>query len=110
MRTCRSAGTLADDLLEVVLGPDFVLEIQLLFVQLFLQLRDFPVRKAVFHGDRNLLRHLAQELDFLLSERLFAKPSDVDGPQNPVVREQRNTAERFHAFGEQMLRDFRLGR
>ena len=54
---------LADDLLEVVLGPDLLFEVQLLGGQLFLQLGNLPVRQRVLHRDGDLLRYLTQQLD-----------------------------------------------
>ena len=93
-----------------MLGADFVLEVQLLLVQLFLELGDLAVGEPVLDGDRDLLRDLAEQLDLVRAERVLAEPADVERAQDAIVRLERNAAERFHAFGEQVLRDLRLGR
>src|SRR5262245_37349135 len=46
---------LADDVVEVLLGPNFVLEIQLLFVELLGQFGDPSIGESVLNRDRNLL-------------------------------------------------------
>ena len=70
--TCCSARALADDLLEVVVRPDLLFEVELLRAQLLLELGDLLVREAVLDGDRDLLRHLAEQLDFFVRERRVA--------------------------------------
>ena len=59
---------LADDLVEVLLGSNFLLEIELLGVQLLLQLRDLPIRQPILDGDGDLLRDLTQQLDVVCVE------------------------------------------
>ncbi len=54
---------LADDLAEILLGADFVFQIQLFFGQLILELRDFLKRGGIFNGDGGLAGHLAQKID-----------------------------------------------
>ena len=100
----------ADDFLEVVLAANFVLEVQLFFVELFLQLGDLPVGEPVLDGNRDLLRDLTQQLDLVAAERIFSEPADVERAEDAIVRLERDAAERLHAFGEQVLRDLRLGR
>ena len=51
-----------------------------------------------------------EQLDLVLCERVFAEPADIQRAQHAIVRLERNAAERLHAFGEQVLRDLRLGR
>ena len=87
-----------------------MLEVQLLFVELFLQLGDLPIGEPVLDGNGDLLRDLVEQLDLVLAERVFAEPADIERAQDAIVRLERNAAERFHAFGEEVLRDLGLGR
>src|SRR5262245_55166294 len=56
---------MADDLFEVPLGPNLILEIELLGVQLFLQFGDLAIGEAILHGNRKLLCDLPQQLDIV---------------------------------------------
>ena len=91
-------GALADDLFEVVFGANFILEVQLFLVQLFLQLGDLTICESVLDGNRDLLRDLRQQLDLVSGERLFSQAADVQCSENPVVGQQWNATERFHAL------------
>ena len=100
---------LADDLLEVVLGADLVLEIDLLRRELVLELGDLLERERVLDRERHLLRR---------PRRAAPRPRSVNGspPSRPiaeraepaVVHRQRHAAHRLDALGEQQARD--LGR
>src|SRR5207302_2619373 len=63
---------LADDLLEVVLGADLVLQVDLLRRELVLELGDLLERERVVDGERHLLRHRGEELRVGDAERLAA--------------------------------------
>ena len=67
---------LADDLLEVVLGADLVLEIQLLRVELLLQLGNLLEREPVLHRDGDLLGHLTQQLHIVRRKGRRARAAD----------------------------------
>ena len=76
---------LPDDLLEVVFGADFVFEVELLLVQLILQLLDLPIGQRVLNRDRDLVGHLAQQVDIVLAKRARTKAGDADRPQQPIM-------------------------
>ena len=104
----RSAG--ADDFLEVVLAANFVLEVQLLLVELFLELGDLPIGEPILDGNRDLLCDLVEQLDLVPAERVLAEPSDIERAHDAIVRLERNAAERLHTLCEKVLRDLGLGR
>ena len=80
-----------------MLGADLVFEVELFLAQLFLQLRDLPVRQTVLHGDGNLLRDLAEQLDIVRREGTVSQPAHVQGAEHAIAGEERDTAERLHA-------------
>ena len=55
---------------------------------------------------RDLLRHLAQQFDFFGDEAVVLCPSDVQGAQDAVVGQERQTAKGLHAARQQPARDF----
>jgi len=82
-------ATVADDLLEVVRGLNFFLEIDLFFGELILERGNLPERERVLHRNRNLLRDLGQELHVLLAEASLTAPTDVQGSEGAIVRQER---------------------
>ena len=100
----------ADDLLEVVLAANFVLEIQLLLVELFLELGDLTVGETILDGNRDLLCNLVEQLDLVPAERVLPEPSDIERAHDAIVRLKWNAAERLHTLCEKVLRDLGLGR
>src|SRR5688500_12720906 len=76
----------ADDFFKVVLAANFVLEVQLFLVQFFLQLRDLAIGKPILDRNRDLLRDLSEQLDFVLCESLLAEPTDIERAQHAIVR------------------------
>src|SRR5438876_2269562 len=92
---------LTDDVLEVVLGADLVLEVDLLRGELVLELGDLLERERVLDREGDLARSGGQELRVAIGERLGAEPADAERPQPAVVHRERHTAHRLDAFGEQ---------
>ena len=96
----------ADDLLEVVLGPDLVLEVHLLRRKPVSQVGDLLIRERILDQERDLLRHRGEELRLVGTERRRAtKPADVQRSEAPIVNRERQRADRLDTFGEQETRD-----
>ena len=101
---------LTDDVLEVVLGADLVLEVDLLRGELVLELGDLLERERVLDREGDLARSGDQELRVAIGERLGAEPADAECPQPAVVHRERHAAHRLDAFGEQHAADVGLER
>ena len=96
---------LADDLVEVVLGPNLVFEVQLLGAQLLLQLRDFSKRQPVLDRDGNLLRHLTEQLHIVCRKGVRTFAAEVQRPQRTIAREDRHAADGLVTLSDDAFRD-----
>src|SRR5690242_12614907 len=56
-------GALADNFLEIVVGPNLLFQVDLLFLQLLLESLDIVERQGIFKGDRNLLGEALQKIE-----------------------------------------------
>ena len=97
-------GIVADDLAEILLGADLILQIQLLFGELVLELRDLLKRLGVLNRDGCLAGHLAEEIHVGGRESVLLHGADVEGAEHVVAGDQRNTAEGFDSGRRQALR------
>ena len=82
-------AALADDLLEAVVGADFVFEVDLLFRQARVQLLDALVGKRVFERDGHLAGRLREELQVPGGEEVLLARAQVERAQRLAVRDQR---------------------
>jgi len=78
--------TLADDLLEIMFGTDFVFEVELFLGQFVFQLGDLLIGQDVVHRNRNLFADLLEEFHvrFTIDPLLQARKSY--GSQPPYRR------------------------
>ena len=78
-------GALADDLLEVVLRADFFFQVELFLGQSLLEFGDLAIGLRIFHGNRDLVGDLAQQLDLFRSKGILAATAQVQCAQCAVV-------------------------
>ena len=95
----------ADDLLEVVLRPDLLLEVDVLRRDLVLELGDPLERERVLDREGDLVGHGAEQLGVLRREGLAAEPADVQRAEPVVANRQREAAHRRDALGQQPLNE-----
>src|SRR2546425_1543974 len=57
----QEGRTVTDDFLEIVIGANLLLEVDIFFLESHLQRRDFFIRLHVLDGERDLIRHFLQE-------------------------------------------------
>jgi hypothetical protein len=70
-------GTAANKGIEIHLAADFVFQVQLLLRQLVFELGNLPVGQGIFHRDRNLRRHLADEIDLIPGKWVVVQPAEA---------------------------------
>ena len=82
----------ADDLLEVVLGADFLFEVELLLRQLVLELGDLLIGQSVLDGDGDLVGDQSEQVHVLLRKCPFAQAGQAECPQGSVGTVERDDA------------------
>ena len=97
----------ADNLAEIPLGADLVLQIQLLFGQLILELRDLLKRGGVLDRDGRLAGHLGEKVDVGRRKGVLLRAADVERSEHAVSGDQRNAANRLQPRRRQPLRQRR---
>jgi hypothetical protein len=70
-------GTAANNGIEIHLTADFVSQVQLLLRQLVFELGNLPVGQGIFHRDRTLRRHLADEIDLIPGKWVVVQPAEA---------------------------------
>ena len=100
-------GRVADDLLEVVVGADLLLEVDLLGRELVLERGDLLERERVLDREGHLLRDRRDEISSSCGERLAAEPADAERAQPAVVHRERHAAHRLDPLREQQAGDLR---
>ena len=92
---------MTDDLLEVVVGADLLLEVDLLGRELVLEPRDLLEGEGILdiHGD--LVGHRSQQLLVVGGEGLAAGAADRQRAETAVARCHRRAADLIDALGEQ---------
>ncbi len=93
----------ADDLAEILLGADFIFQVELLFGQLVFELGDLLECGGVFDRDGGLRGHLGEEVDVGGREGVLFRAADVQRSEHAVARDQRNAAEGFEPRCHQPL-------
>ncbi len=92
LQDALQARILADNLLKVGRGLEFLFEIELLFRQSVLQFRDIPDGQSVIDGNGDLICHLFQEMNIFLGKSILAADSDTQCPEHMVAGDQRQPA------------------
>src|SRR5207237_8568246 len=90
----------SDEVLEELLAPYLVLQIELLLRQLRVDLLDAFVRERVSDGDRDLSRDARQQPELVRRERVWRKRREVERAEGPVRRDQRHGTDGGPAEGE----------
>ena len=88
---------MADDLLEVVLAPDLLFEIELFLLELVLQHFDLVVRERVLNCDRDLARYFFKQLRVLLSESMRAGALDSEDAKHSIANDERRSTTGRHS-------------
>ena len=100
--------TLPNNLLKIVLGADFVFEIELFLREFGLQLGNLAKGQRVVDRDGDLVGDLSQEVRIVFGESVFVEAADVQSAERPVAADERDDAGRLQPFGEVAARE--LGR
>jgi len=67
----------SDNGIEIHLAADFVFQVQLLLRQFVFELGNLPIAQGIFHRDRNLRRHLADEIDLIPGKWFVVQPAEA---------------------------------
>ena len=92
-------GAAADNLIEIHLGADFLLEIEVLLRELVFEIRYLPVRNRVLDRDRHLVCDLHGEIDLVRGELLFLQPGESDDTEDAVPADKWQDAASLEALG-----------
>ena len=79
------AWRLADDLIEIELGSDFVFQVELFLGKLVLQFADLLERERVFNGNGDLDRDLNHQLQIRLREGVNVPAGQRHGGNGALV-------------------------
>src|SRR5580700_3206827 len=99
-------GAIAYDFFKIEFTANFFLKIEFLFRKLVFQCVYLFESQCVFHGDGDLRRDLLQNLDVLRRESVLAAAGKIECAQSAALRDERNAADGFDAFGAERANNF----
>ena len=90
-RTFLQAGAFTDDFLEIIFGTNLILQVEFFFAERLRAIGHGPECKRVFHGDRDLIGDVAQQLRIAFWKVLLAETRNNESSERPAVGNQRQT-------------------